>query len=324
MKLAIGLVLYKQATAVYLPYLLPSLATALDFLPEKEFKILVGDNSGDLSNQTGLNDFSSANKKFSDNLEYFSFGENLGFGKAYNRLIRRAKELGAEYFLVINPDLVLDKDSIELLLDVLEKKTELAVAAPKIKRWDFAAKKFTDDLDSLGLKLSPGLKFSDLGQGLPEAIFLKENLSIVGPTGAGALFRTSALEKISFERGGQKEYYDEDLFMYKEDCDLAYRLYLADLKTVSVPQAIFYHDRSASSSNGGCFSWLSNRLAKSRQVRSWSFHNQHILYRKYWSKQDFYSRLLIVFRLVIFFIFSLIFERFLLKEYPGIISYHRN
>ncbi len=101
--------------------------------------------------------------------------------------------------------------------------------------------------------------------------------------------------------------------MYKEDCDLVYRLYLNNLKSKLVPEAIFYHDRSAS---GGAFiEKLKKRRKRSRQERIWSFKGQHYIFKKHWSSQNFLNKTIIIFNIVKIFIFTLIFESFILKEY---------
>ena len=103
--------------------------------------------------------------------------------------------------------------------------------------------------------------------------------------------------------------------MYKEDCDLAYRMTLANLNSAIVPTSVFYHDRSSGTNNQSLLAKLINRFKKSRQIRSWSLKNQNILYKKYWKNQSFVNKLLIIFWFTSSFIFSLILEQFNLKVY---------
>lgn len=309
MKLAVGFLTYNDSSAKYLADFLPSLKKALDFLPSAEVSVLAFDNSSpdDNVNRLAIELF---NRDNDDLVEYFSAGENLGFSRAYNLLINRAAKRQTEYFLVINPDTWLEPDAIKELTAALDNDRDLAAAAPKIRRWDFSTNTKTRQLDSCGLVLKPGLRFLDLGQGQEDQNQF-DRRRIIGPSGAAGLFRISSLEKL---KDGE-QYFDERFFMYKEDCDLAYRLSAAGLGAKFVPTAIIYHDRTAASSGSGVWRTIGDRFKKSRQIRSWSFLNQHLIFVKHWSGQKLSSKILVSFRILSFFIFSLIFEQFLLKNY---------
>jgi len=318
MKLAVGFITYNETTAKYLGDFLPSLKTALEFLTPNDYRIYAFDNSDrmDLTNNRILSRHQE--------IEYFCLGYNLGFARAYNVLIREAIKDGADYFLVINPDTILEPEAINRLVAALDNDNHLGSVVPKILRWDFIRHQKTDIIDSLGLILKPGLKFLDLGQGAKDIIKNKEEdkkedraFKILGPSGAAGLFRLSALEKVAPTRSQEKyfQYFDERFFMYKEDCDLAYRLFLAGYGSQSVPEAIIYHDRTAAVSGGGIKNFWRDRQSKSRKIKAWSFRNQHLIFLKHWKKQNIVNKIIICFKILFSLIFSLILEQFLLKEY---------
>lgn len=309
MKLVVGFLTYNDASAKYLADFLPSLKEALYFLSPQDYQVLAFDNSdlNQAANRLALEHFSASNGNF---LEYLSADSNLGFSRAYNLLIRQAIKREAQYFLVVNPDTILEKDTLKELVTALDQDNSLSAVGPKIRRWDFLTNTKTRIIDSCGLVVKPGLRFFDLGQGVEDDKRF-DKAEIIGPSGAAGLFRLSSLEKIK-EDG---EYFDERFFMYKEDCDLAYRLFLAQEKAKLVPTAIMYHDRTAASSGKGMINKIVDRQKKSRQVRAWSTHNQIIISIKHWSKQNFISRLRLIFQILFSFIFSLILEQFLVKEY---------
>lgn len=315
MKLAVGFILFEDITAQYLAEFLPSLQRALSFLPATEAGVYIYDNSGSSHtlNRQAVTTWQASLDSSSWPVVYQAEGKNQGFGRAYNILISQAQADQAEYFLIINPDTKLAPESISRLLESIDQDNSLGSVAPKILRWERFKPTAIKTIDSLGLELSAGLKFFDRGQGSVDDGTLA-NGPILGPSGAAGLFRMSALEKVA-QNNDKKQYFDERFFMYKEDCDLAYRLFLAGYKSKLVPAACIYHDRSAAVWGRGFISWLRERKAKSQQIRSWSFFSQHLIYLKYWSNQDIKSRLLIVIRFIFYFIFSLILERFLLKEY---------
>jgi len=316
MKLAVGFLTYNEASAKYLADFLPSLEKALAFLNQDDFKVFAYDNS-DPANLINKEIISEFNLVHSNLIDYSSSGENLGFGRAYNILINWAISLRADYFLVINPDIILEPNALRSLTISLDENKDLAAVSPKIYYWDYQNKKKTNIIDSLGIMVKPGLRFFDLGQGtLDNGQFANLDYKIIGPSGATGLFRLSALEKIAYlDKNGNKQYFDERFFMYKEDCDLAYRLYLTGLKSKIISQAIFYHDRTSGSDEQNFLQKIINRSGKSRQVRAWSLRNQNIIYQKYWKKQNFVNKILIIFWFCASFIFSLILEQFNLKVY---------
>jgi len=318
MKLIVGFLTYNESSYKYLPEFLSSLKKALKFLPSSDYKVLVFDNSHPNNNLNRLA-IEFFNHQNGDLIQYYSSGDNLGFSRAYNILINQAVKLKATYFLMINPDTLIEPETIRKLVEALEKNGTLGSVAPKIKQWDFINQQKTNIIDSLGLVLKPGLRFIDKNQGEIDCNQSGTPTSILGPSGAAGLFRISALQKIR-EQGG---YFDERFFMYKEDCDLAYRLYLQGYKSQLVADAVVYHDRSAAASGHIIIQQLADRRRKSRQIRAWSFRNQHFLFVKHWSRQNLTNRSLIVFKMVSFFIFSLILEQFLLKEYAQILRFSK-
>lgn len=310
MTLAVSFLTYNNSSAPYLADFLPSLEIALAKIDVK-LCLLVGDNSDqDFSaNEIQVNSFC---QNLPYGYEYLRFEKNLGFAKAYNLLISRAKALGVEYFLMLNPDMMLDDQMICTLLKTISNQPELSSVCPKIYYWDFEHKIKTNILDSCGIILKSGLRFFDLGQG-QEDDGRYDHGEILGPSGAAALFRMSALEQIKTVN----QYFDERFFMYKEDCDLAYRLAKVKYDSILVPSAIAYHDRSLALKRG-----LKERIIdwqrRSQLSRNWSFKGQHLLFLKHWSGESLFSRLLIIIEIVTYFIFSLLFANFLLKNYKDL------
>lgn len=308
MKLFVGFVVYGESTAKYLSYFTDSLKESLSFLTTDQYSVVVFDNDEMRDNPN--RDFLIKN---CPNWPIMSVEKNLGFSAAYNRLIDLANKQGAQYFLMINPDILLDRNSIRFLIEKLDKDGSFAAVCPKLYHWDFLQAR--DDLlssktkiiDTCGLIVRPGLRFLDLGQGESDE-GQYDHAGIIGPSGAAALFRMSALNKIKFS--GQ--YLDEKMFMYKEDCDLAYRLFLGGLTSCCLPESIMWHDRSVSSPGLGFFQTLAARSQKSLTVRRWSFVNQFRLYKKYFSQQNLKGRFFIIIRASALLIFACLREPFLL------------
>jgi GT2 family glycosyltransferase len=198
----------------------------------------------------------------------------------------------------------------------MDKDNKLGSASPKIYKWNFVSEKsneITNIIDSFGIVLKSGLRFFDVGQGEKDHFDLRY-CNILGPSGASGLYRLSALEKVK----EKKKYFDESMFMYKEDCDLNYRLFLAEWESACVPEAVGWHDRTASAQGGSDLAILKNRKQKSRQVRIWSFRNQQIIFWKYWKLQSSAVKFSIIVYELKNLVFILLFERYLLKEFLAI------
>lgn len=299
-KLVVGFVTYGESTAKYLPYF-------LDSLKKQTFKdsdVLVVDNSPQVDNP---------NLEYLKNhsfIEVIASGENRGFARAYNILIKEAAKRGAEYFLTLNPDMLLEPEAIEGLVTTMDNDKSLGSAAPKILKWDFKNNAKTSILDTCGIKIKKNLTFFDTGQA-EEDQGLFDNKEMLGPSGAAGIYRMSALEEV---KEGEN-YFDEMMFMYKEDCDLAYRMRLAGYRSICVGGSVFYHDRTASGKGEGILKVALNRKKKSRQVKKWSFFNQQIIFIKYWNIQTWPRKMAILWYQLKALVFILLFEQYLLKEW---------
>lgn len=298
-KVWVGFITYGATTAPYLPYFLASLRQQT----YQDYKLVCFDNT-----PAAVNPNSEYLKQYPV-VQIYHQGSNLGFSAAYNNLLAEAAKAGADYFLIINPDTVLDPEALERLVDELEVNPSCAAVAPKLRQWNFRARTRTTVLDSCGLEVQSGLRFIDLGQG-EEDKGQYDQAAILGPSGAAGLFRLSVLNKIAVH--GQ--YFDEAFFMYKEDCDLAYRLILGGFRCRLVSRAIIYHDRTAS--GGTVWQRWRNRGQRSVAAKRYAFINQHFLYIKYWKQQPLLQKFRIIMESIARCGHALLFEQSLLGSYP--------
>jgi GT2 family glycosyltransferase len=301
-KVIIGTITYRASSAKYLPDFLASLK-AQTFT---DFSLYVYDNTDDSSR---LND--EALERAEVIYKKFGTGKNIGFGAAYNEMLRAAAEAGAEYFLALNPDMIFDQAMLMELVAYADTNPEITAVVPKIFRWDFANKVKTKIIDSYGLIGDKKFRFFDNFQGLIDKQQIKEPQEVFGFTGAAVLFRLKQLEAVKIET----EYFDEMMFMYKEDCDLSIRLKMAKLKTIIVPSAIAYHDRTAAIVGRSIFQLFANRNSKSEIVKRWSFKNQLIVVFKFWPYMTPSLKFGVFFQVLKMLIFVVVFERFLLAEF---------
>lgn len=276
-KLAVGFIVYGQSTQKYLAEFLPSLSSALRFA-NVESQLWAFDNM-----PTDQSNVDFINKRFPD-IEVLTANHNIGFGRAYNQLIAKAVAWGADYFLIVNPDTYWAEDALANLLAAIELNDNLGSVAPKVYRWDFANDQTTKLIDTCGIVKLPGLRFVDSYQGQVDCGDCT-NVQIIGPSGCAGLYRLDALEQIKI---GQA-YFDEMMFMYKEDCDLAMRLRLRGWQTEFVSTAHIWHDRTAAGLGQGLWSALLAHRRQQQLVKEWSLKNQLIIYYKYWRQESILS-----------------------------------
>lgn len=173
--------------------------------------------------------------------------ENVGFARANNLALR---ECGGEYALLLNPDTVVEQDTLVKCVDFMEEHP---------------------DCGGLGVKMINGegeyLKESKRGFPTPGASFFKvsglirlfpHNRRIAAYymghlpddevnqvdilPGAFLMVRREALEKVGL--------LDESYFMYGEDIDFSWRIRLAGYKNYYVPTARIIHYKGESTKRG--------------------------------------------------------------------------
>ena len=154
-------------------------------------------------------------------------GRNLGFGSAMNRAVEFSGE-GPLIFL--NDDAVPGPEFVARLLEAWDGGRYEMIAGVLLNAADPAL------IDSAGIICDRTLTAWDYLTGEPVAA-LASAASPLGPTGGAALFDRRAFEKV----GG----FDERIFLYYEDLDLALRMRSAGMKCRLAPEAQAVHERSA-------------------------------------------------------------------------------
>ena len=149
----------------------------------------------------------------------------LGLAQALNRGVALAC---GEYLLLLNPDLTLQPDALEQMLQVAASHPQCAAVAPELRFWWAPA--FLNGLGNqagaLGWGSDNGLGHLDLGQfdGWREV--------------PSACFAAALLTRQGWQRAGPL---DAGFPMYYEDIEWCYRARLLGMKIFAAPQAIAFH-----------------------------------------------------------------------------------
>lgn len=257
-----------------------------------EIEIVVLDNTNGESDDVGF-----VQKEFPE-VKIFQ-KENTGFSKGHNFLISQAKY---PLYACLNPDMIFDEYFLDHLSEAFSLQN-VASASGKLLRWDFNNQEKTDIIDSCGLLKTSSFRFFDMGQSEQDSGQYDQEVFIFGPSGAAALYRISALEKI--KQNG--EIFDESFFMYKEDCDLAAKLHYAGYDSAFVSSAQAWHDRTVSSDEVGSF--LVRQKKKGFLVKVWSFLHQKYLVKNHWKHLSLFEKINTASSLFAEHIYYLLFDR---------------
>lgn len=172
---------------------------------------------------------------------------NRGFAGGNNAGFRIAR---GQYLALINNDAEAEPECLErLLVAILRSPTIGGVAAKLRFRHDQAR------INSTGLMLFRDGRGGDRGFRQPDFGQFDQPAEVFGACAAGAMFRRELIDEL----GG----FDERLFMYYEDLDLAWRARLRGWKFVYEPRALVLHDHCGSSGEGSpffCFHVERNRV----------------------------------------------------------------
>jgi N-acetylglucosaminyl-diphospho-decaprenol L-rhamnosyltransferase len=154
-------------------------------------------------------------------------GENLGFGPALNRAVA---EVPGDPIILLNNDAVPEPRFVEALLENLGEGVD-SVAGLLLQE------RAPELIDSAGVVADATLMGFDYLHGEPVAAAATAT-DPLGPTGGAALYRRVAFEAV----GG----FDERIFLYYEDLDLALRLAATGGRCRLAPEARALHAYSAS------------------------------------------------------------------------------
>ena len=285
MKISVHLVTWNGEK--YIPLLFDSLKKQTF----KDWKLVILDNA---STDNTVEKIKIELQDFPFKHELIINSENKGFAGGHTQLYENCE---GDYFLIINQDLYLNSDCIEKMVGFMDGHQEVAALAPRTMKWDYESlahksattnihesieKSFTDQIDSLGLRVLRNRRVIELHTGelwstCKLAHLQTCALNVFGVSGAIVLFRKKGIDEIGF--------LDESFQSYKEDVDLAFRLNSAGWKSVVLYDAIAYHDRSAAGpKNLSDMTAIENKKKQSEWVKYHSYKNHLMtLYKnEYW------------------------------------------
>ena len=158
--------------------------------------------------------------------------QNYGFTGGYNRALRQVE---AEYYILLNSDVEVDRNWIKPMVEMAEKQPEIAAIQPKLLAWhqkeafEYAGAS-GGYIDRYGFPFCRGRIFENLEHDNGQ---YNDPVRVFWASGAALFIRSEAYHAI----GGL----DEDFFAHMEEIDLCWRLQNAGSEVWICPQSVVYH-----------------------------------------------------------------------------------
>jgi GT2 family glycosyltransferase len=199
-----------------------------------------------IDNASSDNSVAILQKKFPQ-IHIIANKENVGFGKANNQGISIAK---GKYILLVNPDTVLQENTLSVCLEFIEKHPDCGALG--VKMIDGKGNFLPESKRGLPSPSVAFYKMSGLSSLFPKSqIFNRYHLGFLDKdknhevdvlSGAFMFFKGDLLKEI----GG----FDEDYFMYGEDIDLSYQVLKKGYKNYYVADTSIIHYKGESTKKG--------------------------------------------------------------------------
>ncbi len=200
----------------------------------------------------------------------FEGGTNEGYAGGANRVIASLTggSTPPDFVLLLNPDVILDADFAERLLEEIARRPAVAVASGKLLRPDRRT------LDSAGIVFPRHRRPRDRGSEAIDEGQYDAAVDVDAASGAAMMLRCAALADLAIEG----ELFDESFFAYHEDTDLSWRARRFGHRVRYVPTAVAVHARGWRKDDRG-------RVPV--HVRRHSFKNHYLQLVKNETRADF-------------------------------------
>ena len=200
-------------------------------LHEPVARILVVDNDSRDTSESVVAQLAARDRR----VEWHPTGHNLGFGSGANRGMAASS---APFVLLLNPDTVIGRGTVDILRSTLQADGQLGVVGPEVTGFDGIAYPSARSFPNLFDAMAHGA----LGFVAPKnrwSARYRNPDRIDWVSGTAMMLRKTAVEVV----GG----FDESYFMYVEDVDLCWRLSGAGWGTGFEPTATVRHHIGGSS-----------------------------------------------------------------------------
>ncbi|AAK80130.1 hypothetical protein BJV85_001708 [Clostridium acetobutylicum] len=189
----------------------------------RDLDIYVVDNASEDGSVEAIKD------KFKDKVMLISNTENLGGSGGFNTGIREVLKKDYKYVMLLDNDVILDKEAINNSYRYLEKNDDTAVVGSKIYSMDNR-----DKIQEMGAKIDfENFYINPFYKGYIDFIELPEVVECDYVPACSMMVRIEALRRVGIM--------DEDNFIYWDDIEWGYRFKKAGYKVVTYGKSKVWH-----------------------------------------------------------------------------------
>ena len=246
---------------------------------DTNFEVIISDNSPNSATETVIK---KALSKY-PNLTFIKNKKNEGFSRGNNIAIKKAT---GEFVLFLNPDMVLEKDTLGGMLEFVKSKNNIGAATCKVNLLDGSL----DDSCHRGFPTpwAAFFHFTKISKLFPKIkVFSGYNMTYLD------FSKTHEIDSLAgsfmimpFSVGRDLNWWDEDFFFYGEDIDFCYRIKQKGLSIYFVPKYKALHYKGASS---GIKKISKDLSTANKQTIRWAtrqrFKAMEIFYDKHYKKK---------------------------------------
>jgi len=214
--------------------------------------------------------------------EVINLNRNAGFSAANNAAIDLALKEGVDFFLFINPDVLLPEGWLDSMKSYLADASlkDAGVFTVPLLGYDFDKDAPTGLVDSLGIYPVWYGRWYDRGAGKPVENFELGVAPYDLPAACGALMVIPAdVVRSLLSQDGYV--FNEHYFMYKEDIELSVRIRRLNKRVIMLPNLPVYH----------CRGWADKRGETPFWARELSSRNELKMHLRYFWRYLPYSML---------------------------------
>ncbi len=204
---------------------------------------------------------------------------NWHYCRSHNQALRLTS---SEFVLVLNPDVILGDNWIQRGLEFLKHDATASSFGGKTLRFSYTIDDMkdvvpSDIIDSCGLLVRRNRHTTDRGSGETDHGQYDTAGKVFGFSGACVMYRRSALESVTY----LDEVFDNDIFAYKDDLDLSWRLQRMGWNAWYDPRAVARHYRGIK----GVSATSDRLIAKNHRSRTrlnsyYSYRNHYLVLMK--------------------------------------------
>jgi GT2 family glycosyltransferase len=190
--------------------------------------------------------------EFKLNIEIIYNRDNLGFAGGHNVGISHAISKNADYIIILNNDVFIDKEFIYELVKSAKENPKAGIIAPKIyfaKGFEYHKGKYKDeDLGKVFWYAGGEMDWNNVighHRGVDEVDNGQYDKTEETEYASGCCMLVS---RKTFEKVGG---FDKNYFLYYEDSDLCQRIKAAGFKIIYEPKAVIWHKNAGSAGGSG-------------------------------------------------------------------------